>query len=215
MLPSGMSHEEFDRTAERLVELGWAFRAPDPNGEGTLIAPWMPPEVEERVADELMSVFEHVDQGVWLTQSYLDLAVFDENYVDNAIPSWLAEYFGDGAYILHRWYKQMNIAFVFQPMSYDRKTVCSNPFEADKYWSILRDYIAAGICAQNRVLLIKIQPENLSYEGIVAKISGFLPVKPMKAGGPIEQTMKGLTARYLQSIGRPVSARLLNNNRYG
>lgn len=199
-MPGGSKRHEFGEAAERLVELGWAFRAPKPDGDGTFIAPWMPPEIEQRLADELLAVFEKVDQGVWLMLSYLDLAVFDENYVDYARPTWLIDYFGEDGYTLHRWYEDLSVAFVFQPLEGDPKKVMRDWTVAQKHWPIVKDYIAAGVCAQNEVLLIKIGPEDLSYDGIATKIKPFLPVKPMKKGGPIEETMTELTNRYLRTL---------------
>lgn len=200
MLPNGMSRDRFEQTAERLVELGWAFKATDPNGGGTTIAPWVPPEIEQRLADELVSTFSRVDQGPWLMRSFLDLAVFDDDYIDGASPPWLVDCFPDGPYVLGRWYRRASIAFTFQPKKYDRRAIFAAHSETAEHWGIIRDYIAAGLCAHQQVLLIKIQPPDLSYEGMVRKVRGLLPIRPFKAGGPIDKTMTKLTERYLQSL---------------
>lgn len=211
MLPPNMSQDEYERETDRLVELGWAFRAPHPRGEGTVVVPWMPPEVEKRVAAELEAVFEHVDQGPWLMLSYLDLAVCDSPFIEHTSPKWIGDYFSHERYILHRWYTKLQIAFVFQPETYRPKTLFRTRETLRRQWPIMRDYVAAGICAQNRVLLFKIQPNELSYDGIVRKIKGFAPVKPLKKNGPIDITMKKLTRLYIRSLNERTDERPMLN----
>ncbi len=190
----GMAYETMRRSAHRLVEYGWAQRVS--KGRWFDVYPWMPVEVEELVADELVKTRDEIAyMGEWLMKCLLDLIVLDSDYRDNPRPAWLVSGDGSGRLELDRWYRSAKVAFEFQGPQHFRNT---NPFEASEpNEQPHRDRHKAAICNLEGIRLIQVVASDLDYRQLRSRVSDVLTLAPEREYRPIHKSLEKMCRGYI------------------
>lgn len=109
----GVSYSTAHRAAIRLIQYDWAQALP--RGDKTHIAPAVPIEVENKVAERMMWMRDsHPPVGEFLLKCILCLLIPDRNYYDNIRPPFMVDGHGGGRLELDRLYESARIAFEYQ-----------------------------------------------------------------------------------------------------
>lgn len=192
---SQISYETFRRSVRRLIQYGWAEEIPF--GEGYIIVPWMPVEVEQKVADKLARVRDEAPfLGEWLMRCMLDAMVLDNDYSDNARPAWFVSGDGSGRYELDRWYRSARVAFEFQGPQHYRTGNMYVTNETELNERIHRDRLKAGICNMEGIRLIQVTPTDLTFTRLRDKLDGLLPLAPVRDNRPLSRTLEQMARSY-------------------
>lgn len=191
---SGIPRETLRVSARRLVELDWAVEGNVKRQ--TVIIPWMPVSVEERVATELMAIRDHVSfKGEWLMKCLLDLVVHEQRFHDNPRLSWLVTGGGSGRLELDRWYPFAKVACEFQGPQHDRISPLS-PTQQSLDQQQTLDHVKASLCNNEGIKLIHVRPSELNIHTIREKVYGYLPLTPLREGRPLFRLLDQLCRSY-------------------
>lgn len=174
---SPIPRETFRTSVAKLKKIGWVIElGPAPRG-GTIVYPWMPVEVERRLVDELEKARQDVPNfGEWLLKLKVVLVVQDRKYRDNARPAWLVSGDGSGRFEIDIWFYEAGVAIEFQGRHHHRSGGRFANLQGDNSAQIERDNIKAGICARAGVRYIEFTGRDLSFQRIIDKLDGVLPV---------------------------------------
>ena len=192
-----MPRETFRRSVRSLLEHGWAYKGAGVAGSPVVVVAWMPAEVELRVAAELETVRnEVVNAGEWLMKNILDMVIGDPDFHDNARPSWLASTDGGGRFEMDRWYRRLKLVVEFHGPQHFSISIYT-PTDEELSQQVMRDDAKTGMCAREGITLIEITTADLSHVEIVKKLSGIVPVLPVKKDGAVFQTLRKLCKGYM------------------
>lgn len=199
----GKPKETLRLAIQRLVKCGWAYELPQQDRRSALIVPWMPSDVEKLVAAELEQVRNEVAFiGEWLMKCILFLIVDDRDYRYNVRPAWLNAGDGRGNLEIDYWQRGDRVAIEFQGMQHYRLEPVFHKDKGQFLDQQVRDYVKAGLCIRNGAKYIEISAVELSFEAIVAKIQGILPLRPIPMDGPIVRTLENMCQSYVNSVHR-------------
>ncbi len=197
----GMKYETLRRSVHRLVEYGWVQMVS--KGRGLVVYPWMPLEVEEVVANELVAVRDEVPyMGEWLMKCLLDLIVLDSDYGDNVRPSWLVSGQGSGRFELDRWYRSAKVAFEFQGPQHFRvaSPFASSPIEVNEQPQ--RDHLKAAICNLEGIRLVQVTAADLNYRQMRSRAGEFFALAPKSEHRPIQRALEKLCRGYINHASK-------------
>lgn len=171
-----------------LVELqdkDWVYPFRRRGVKSKLWVPWMPLELEHHLAAELRKVVDMAPyRGEKLLKCLLDIIVDDDAFYDNARPEWTALVPGEAAVEFDRYYWRCSVAIEFHGRQhYKEVTFLSG--KSDLRRQTNSDARRALACLRQGVTLIEIADVELSYEQIVAKLEGHLPLIPPLTHRPL------------------------------
>lgn len=202
-IASRIPRETFRRSALRLLETEWVYKIESPSGGRSRYFAWMPPDVEQAAANELLRVRNDVAHvGEWLMKCVLDIMVMDLDYHDNARPAWLVSGGGSGRMELDRWYRSAGVAFEFQGSHHFRVGGPHAPTAVELSEQIVRDNVKAGICSRENVHLVEITAQDLSYSSMLSKIDGLLPLRVVREQGVLARTLANQCQNYANYVAR-------------
>lgn len=186
----------------RLVDTGWVYTHLAPGRvRGKVFIPWMPDEVEQRVASLLAQRRTTVRYySEWLMRCLLDLLVPDMAYIDNAYPNWLITPQGGLRLQLDRWYEDLNVAFEFQGPQHFQKGDRFVRTDEDLSRRLRYDGEKIRLCSLQQVELIEVTGPELDFESFRDKIRGKVPLLPLRESGPLYRELLGMSRQYVSYL---------------
>lgn len=195
-----MPYETLRWSVQRLIELDWAYRFPHPKTGRTIIVPWMPLDIEAAVARQVEYRSGLVpNKGEWLMKALLDVIVDDKRYEDNARPAWAVSGSGSDRLEFDRWYTEAKVAIEFQGRQHYEEVTFSDGRKSNFEAQRVRDGLKALLCSRQEVVFVEIPWTELSYETIVAKLEGRLPLVPPLFDRPLFRCLQNLCHSYVNS----------------
>lgn len=153
----------------------------------------MPPDVMTRYLQRMKwKILTAAYRDEAKMKAWLDLLVWDDDYVDNTRPDFLRNPATDWPMELDRCYR-VGVAFEFHGTQHYEETEW---FDAKKVREQRgRDLMKQGLCAENGIKLIIIVRTDLTYEGMNAKLPDSLPRARVKPDDP--------RVKFLNSLAYP------------
>lgn len=193
-----MPYETVRAAVQLLIETGWAYRCKQPSTGKWIVVPWMPKDVEADIAREAERRSGLVtNRGEWTLKAYLDLYVDDRDYEDNARPPWAVSGAGSGRFEIDRWYVRARVAIEFQGRQHFEIVTFADGRTSDLEGQRVRDGLKALLCLRQGIAFIEIPGTALSYDTIVAKLEGHLPLIPPLPDRPLFQCLENLSHYYV------------------
>lgn len=195
-----MPYETVRGAVQQLIETGWAYRCRQSSTGRVIVVTWMPKDVERDLARqvELRSGLV-ANKGEWTMKAYLDLYVDDRDYEDNARPQWAVSGDGSGRSEIDRWYKGARVAIEFQGRQHYEIVTFSDGRSSNLEAQRMRDGLKALLCLRQGITFVEIPATELSYETIVGKLEGHLPLIPPLVDRPLFQCLQNLSHSYVNA----------------
>lgn len=200
---TNLARETFRRSVQKLISFDWAYAVQTDNPRSSLIVPSVPPDVEKLMIHALERTKNEVAfVGEWLMKCILDIIVDDHDFRDNARPNWLVSGGGSGRFELDRWYRSAKVACDFHgSQHYSPGSTLHdgiNEFQLQQW----RDNVKAGICVRNGVKYVEISAKELSFDSIIEKLYGILPLRPIRMDRPLIQMISNMCVSYANAVNR-------------
>lgn len=207
----GLDDETVRRSLKRLVRTGWAECLDDSQlhkigvdaGRGTsgqrktVIAPWLPRDIEARVADHLSLVrWGSRPIGEWLMRCWLDLIVASRKYIDNSRPTWLRLPSASAPLELDRDYPEERVGLEYQGSHHFIKGGKYAQSQSDVNEQYERDCAKIGVCQRNNYTLIEVTRQDLSMSTMMEKVKGRLPLAYFREDGEIRLKLTEISEHY-------------------
>jgi hypothetical protein len=134
-------------------------------------------------------------KGEALMQEYLSLLVGSTQFTDNARPGFLESPVSGERLELDRFYPLHKVAVEFNGTQHDEETEQYSRELVDA--QRLRDVIKAGLCVYQGIHLVIIHTADLSLQGILAKIGGWLPLRDLAGHEPLIDLLEEASIGYI------------------
>lgn len=135
--------------------------------------------------------------GEALMREYLSLLVDSDQFEDNATPGWLINPRTGEELQLDRFYPPQ-VAFEFNGAQHYRKT---RRFSREHSVAQReRDCIKLGLCAERRVSLVVVHPEDLSADRMRRKVGSLLPPRDLAGYGALLAYLDDEGDRYRRKV---------------
>lgn len=133
--------------------------------------------------------------GEALMKEWLNLLVDSSEYDDNARPGFLRNPLTGENLEYDRWYAA-GVAFEFNgPQHYHPTDIYPDPRQVDE--TKARDLIKKGISHDQGVVLITVEPQDLTLKGMQAKIGKYLPLRKVRPDDPVLRFLVYACERYV------------------
>lgn len=132
-------------------------------------------------------------RGEALMREYLSLLIDSDDFEDDAAPGFLVNPWTDERMQLDRFYPP-KVAFEFNGPQHYHATERFSKAEAARQRG--RDYMKLGICLTKGITLVVIHPEDLSLNGMQAKIGQLLPLRGLDGHQPLIAFLETASRRY-------------------
>ncbi len=191
---AGISRESARRLVGLLVATGWVRVGG--RKKLKMIVAIRPKNTQMDLAFRLREVRSCVyPVGETLSKMILDVLVDDDRYVDNARPPFL-QHRETGEYMeLDRWYYEHRVGEEYEGIQH---------FEVTKFTTVeklkeiqARDAMKAEICVAEGIHLMIITEDDLSIDGILAKIPPQLPKAHFDRSDAYVRTLDELSREYV------------------
>lgn len=137
--------------------------------------------------------------GEALMREWLNLLVDSEEYHDNARPGFLRNPLTGENLEYDRWYST-GVAFEFNgPQHYRPTDLYSDLRQVEATQA--RDLMKKGISQEQGVVLITVEPQDLTLERMQAKIAGHLPLRKIRCDDPVLRFLAASSERYMFKAG--------------
>lgn len=179
----GMPDQTVRDAVKDLRAHGWVYGYRDSATGFEIIVPWMPRDIEAELARRIERLAQTMPNwGEGLMKMMLSLIVDDDDFVDNHRFDWASSGQGDGAFEFDRMYEEAKVGCEFQgPQHYQVVQFRNGPSDLVKQQA--RDRAKALACERHGITLVEIPDVELSYETLVAKLEGLLPlIQPLRDG---------------------------------
>ncbi len=190
---AGVERRQTARLCAHLARTGWMKLAR--SGRETVPVPVCPAAVEEQQAERLLKVVAMSrHKGECLMKCWLDLLVASDDFVDNARPGFLGNPLSGESLEFDRYYLD-GVAFEFNgPQHYG--PTASFPDEQAFREGRARDLLKKGLSREKRIELVEITADDLSLDGITAKLPALLPRSVVDRDGPYAMALERLCQEY-------------------
>jgi hypothetical protein len=144
--------------------------------------------------------------GETLMREYLSLLV-DKPYEDNAAPRFLLNPFTKAPMQFDRYYPP-GVALEYNgPQHYGTTEYYDDPQQAVEQRA--RDLMKIGICQTEGIRLVVVHAEDLSLQGMQAKVDGLLPLRSLAGQEALIALLEARSRRYREEAerGRPIALR--------
>ncbi|HYF80665.1 MAG TPA: hypothetical protein VD973_26445 [Symbiobacteriaceae bacterium] len=137
--------------------------------------------------------------GEALMQEYLSVLVDCDDFADNVRPGWLVNPLSGELLELDRFYISRKVAFEFNGDQHRRAGAQFTQASVDS--QIVRDYIKAGRCLDEEVLLVLVYAEDLSMQAMQRKVvrSG-LPLRALEGSEQVIDLLERESITYWAGV---------------
>lgn len=156
---------------------------------------------EARARDVHMRIAQASFKGEAILREFLNVAVDDDHYIDNAWPGAIVNPLTDHLLQFDRLYPRADVAIEFNGPQHYRTTKLFAD-QAQVTQQRLRDLIKAGQAAQHGIQLIVIKYTELVPDVIVRKLEPYLPLRQLRAGDPVMQLLYKQCRDYVRNAQR-------------
>jgi len=190
---AGVERRQTARLCGQLARTGWMKLVR--SGRETVPVPVCPVAVEERQAERLLKlVAMSRHKGECLMKCWLDLLVASDNFVDNARPGFLGNPLSGESLEFDRYYLD-GVAFEFNgPQHYG--PTASFPDEQAFREARARDLLKKGLGCEKGIELVEITADDLSLDGMTARLPALLPRSIVDRDGPYAKALERLCQEY-------------------
>ncbi len=209
---SGISRETVRPLVGILVRMGWAIVSGRRNHK--VIVASRPESIQQALANWLREIRPMLNPvGENLSKLLFDVGVDDYDYVDNARPPFLQSS-ETGEYLeLDRWYYKKRVGEEYDGTQH---FVVSDLADEKKLKEIqARDAMKMEICKAKGIPLIVITEDDLSLDGILAKLPPQLPKAHVDRNDLYVRTLEELCEEYVASCRRARAREQAKNRREG
>lgn len=188
----GMPYSTVRRCIHELKRFDWVYSFRDATSGAAVYVPYMPLEVERVVAAQAEQYFDIVSyRGEQLMKAVLDIVVDDDDFMDNVRPAWTALGPGDTPLEFDRIYPEWRVAIEFQGRQhYEEVTFPDGKSDLKRQQAL--DGRKALACLRQQFTLVEIADIELSYETLVTKLDGLLPLISPLTTRPLFRTLNNL-----------------------
>lgn len=152
----------------------------------------MPLDVEIALAKEVERLASTApNRGEFLMKAILDIIVDDSHVLDNHRFDWLASAPGDGRRELDRLLPEAKVAIEFQGRQHFEE-VQFRTGKSNLQEQLARDRAKMLACERKGIAFVEVADIELSYETLVEKLDGLLPLIQPRKDQPLFQTLQDL-----------------------
>lgn len=132
-------------------------------------------------------------------KEYLNLFVDSQEFQDNVRPRFLVNPRTGEPMELDRWYVKLRVALEFNgPQHYGPTEVYSDLGKVREQRA--RDLMKEALCQEAGIKLIVVVPDDLTYDGMLSKLQGQLPLRNVARDDPLMRYVISVSDRYLKKI---------------
>jgi len=194
-----MDRGSVGRLLQPLIKNGWAAVTGRVNHRQ--IVATVPPAVQEAMADRLKerrTMMNHAGEG--LSKEMLNIIVDDDNFIDNARP-WFLQNQGTFQFLEYdRLYPKRNVATEYGGWQHYAMTDFTD--ETDLAQIRARDELKAKISQDRGIVLVTFTEDDLTLEGMLAKLPPQLPRAHVDPGDLYVRTLLDLCGEYVANCKR-------------
>lgn len=201
---TGYGREAIRSQCKRLSSCGWVTVVTE--GIRKVAYPTIPHEEQIRIAEQYKKGLRFESRiGQTHMLEWLKILVNAYPLIVNARP-WFLQNPETGEYLEYDCLlpEPFNKAWEFHGPQHFRPTQMFPSEEAFRKQQ-MRDHVKASLSQNNGVELVIVTAEDLSYEGMRAKIPAGVPLKYVDPTGPRVQSLESLCKEYAASVRRTVS----------
>ncbi|MEX0974398.1 MAG: hypothetical protein WD024_03470 [Bacillota bacterium] len=206
---SQVNRETVRRLVGALARAGWAMVTGGRNRR--VVVASRPEKTQRDLVDhlrEMRSVFNPVGEN--LSKLLLNVGVDDDRYVENARPHFLQNP-RTGEYLeLDRWYHERRVGEEYQGIQHFMVTSTSDEKNLKEIQA--RDAMKAELCRAKGVALMIVTEDDLSLDGILAKLPPQLPRAHIDRSDLYVRALEEFCEEYVASCRR-IRAREESKNR--
>lgn len=188
----------------RLASGGWVVVVE--RGNRRCVFPTMPHEVQDEVAERFKdSVKFSVRKGETLMYEWLKVLVDAEPLMANVRP-WFLQNPETGEFMEYDCFlpAPFNKAWEFQGPQHFGPTQMFPDSEAVKKLQT-RDHVKASLSHKYGIDLITVTADDLSYEGMMAKVPPDVPLKYVDVDGPYVRALESFSRQYAANLRRSIA----------
>lgn len=137
-------------------------------------------------------------RGETLALLWCDALVADANYRDDHFPKSLTNPETNQSLQADRYYVGRNVAIEFDGPQHDGPTPLFSETETKR--QIARDKLKREICRRQRIPLITLRPEDLTFQRLQAMLGSVLPLLDLTGEEPVIGYLERESAEYLKAI---------------
>ena len=207
---SGISRESIRELLGSLVQAGWVVVRGRSNRKE--IIPTAPERTQDAMAlrlKENRSLMAYV--GQCLMTLLLDVTVDSDDFVDNARP-WFLQNPTTGEFLEYDRYYKVGVAFEFNGAQHYGTTELF-PDEAKVIETQKRDEVKARLSRIRRVLLVYVSEDDLTVDGMLAKIPDTLPRAAIIRDSPYIRALQDMCGQYVANCKRMRTRERARNQR--
>lgn len=136
--------------------------------------------------------------GEAIMQEYLSLLIDSTDFTDNARPGFLVNPLTQERLELDRFYRVDKVAFEYHGEQHERATGRFTQKQVDD--QRLRDLITAGLCVYEGIHLVIIRAEDLSLQGMIAKVGSCMPLRGLAGQERLIDVLENASIAYLAGV---------------
>lgn len=191
-----MPYQTVQGAIQQLQELDWAYSYRDPVRRKIIRVPWMPLDLEGRLADEFEMMLQTTkNRGERIMKGWLDVFVDDAHFYDNHHFKWAVSPDGKITYEWDRGYIRAMVVIEFQGRQHF-ETVTFRGKETDLQEQMARDRAKMLVCEREKHVYVEIADIDLSWETVHRKLNGVLPLLEPPKDRPLFRKLRLLSADY-------------------
>lgn len=135
--------------------------------------------------------------GEAVLKELLNVQVATDQFQDNARPGFLVNPLTGERLEFDRWYYKHGVAIEFNgPQHYQTTGAFPDPEQVRSQQ--LRDLVKHALARDHGVTIVVIRPQDLTFEGVRARLEGLLPLREVRREDPVVRYLTTVSQRYVR-----------------
>ncbi|BDG59463.1 hypothetical protein [Caldinitratiruptor microaerophilus] len=135
--------------------------------------------------------------GEAILKELLNVLVATDQFQDNARPGFLVNPLTGERLEFDRWYYKHGVAIEFNgPQHYQTTGAFPDPEQVRTQQ--LRDLVKHALARDHGVTIVVVRPQDLTFEGVRARLEGFLPLREVRREDPVVRYLTAVSQRYIR-----------------
>lgn len=196
------SQHTLQAQCRRLQEAGW-LRIGRASGPHCTTYEVLDPHRAAREAERervRMRLEREAYKGEGVMKELANVQVASDRFQDNARPGFLVNPLTGERLEFDRWYTE-GVALEFNGRQHYRPTDAF-PDPEQQRQQRTRDLVKLALAREHGVKVVVLHPEDLTFEGLRAKLEGLLPLRELHEEDPVVQYLTGVSRRYVRKASR-------------
>lgn len=198
---TGQGRRAIRSQCKRIVDCGWVVVVPE--GNRKVAYPTMPYECQLRIAEQYKERLRFVSRvGQTHMHEWLTVLVDSCSILVDVRP-WFLQNPPTGEYLEYDCFlpEPYNVAWEFHGQQHFRTTE-RFPSEEALQQLQLRDHVKASLSQRHGIELVIVTEQDLSYDGMLAKIPPGVPLRYVDRNGPRVRSLESLCEEYAANVRR-------------